>query len=223
VTRVMRRRISDIRKTIRSREKEFSLLSCDNWIRINSEIEAQRLHALGVVTFRWNVCENKLFALFWTPLDLPNEEAQVISHDMNLTDVTTRVRALASIKLKKDKKLIAAIKNGLQVFERCRTNRNQLTHFTFVLARESETGPFRLALARTSRKPEYRERVQFADSITDIRRVARDIRQLNAFLRTLERRAAAKIRPRRKIKLKDWPFPRPLPPPELLLAPNRVK
>ncbi len=154
-------------------------------------------------TFRWNVCENKLFALFWTLLDLPPEEAQVISHDMNLTDVVNRVRALASIKLKTDTELIAAIANGLQVFERCRTNRNQLTHFTFVLAQDTETGPYRLALARMSRKPEYRERVPFPDSIKDIRRVARDIRRLNVFLRDVERRAAAKIRPSRLIKLED--------------------
>src|SRR6516162_762864 len=36
----MRRRISDIRKEVRSREKEFNRLRGDNWIRI----EAQKFH-----------------------------------------------------------------------------------------------------------------------------------------------------------------------------------
>jgi hypothetical protein len=45
----MRRRISDIRKEVRSREKEFNRLRRDNWIRINSEIEAQKFHALMIM------------------------------------------------------------------------------------------------------------------------------------------------------------------------------
>jgi hypothetical protein len=216
----MRRPISHIRKEFRDREEEFNLLSRDKWIRTNSEIDAQKLHALGVVTFRWNVCENKLLSLFWTLLDLPPEETQVILHDLSMVEVMRRVKALASIKLKENRELVAAIENGLRVFDSCRINRNQLTHFTFVLARDNDTGPYRLALARMSRKPEYRERVPFPDSINDIRRVARDIRRLNAFLRDVERRAAAKIRPSRQIKLEDWPLPKPLPLPELLWPPK---
>jgi hypothetical protein len=220
----MRQRISDLRKSIRSRENEFALLSHDTWIRANSEIDAQKLHALGVVTFRWNVCENKVMALFWTLLNRPPEEAQIISHDLTMTEVVRRIKALAVIKLKKDKRLVAAIENALEVFDVCRLNRNQFTHFTFSFVSEPSIGPwphrYRLALARKSRKPEYRENVPFPDSIEDIRRVAKDIRRLNGSLRNIERRTFAKIRGSRRIKLRDWPLSAPLSLPELLWPPK---
>jgi hypothetical protein len=218
---VGRQRVSNIRQGLRKRTQEFGLLSNDAWIKANSEIEAAKLHALGVVTFRWNVCENKLFSLLWTLMNRPSEEAQILFHDLSLDDVMRRIEALAALKLKKELRLLAAIKNGVQVFHVCRQNRNQLTHFTFSFVGQLGTSSFRLALARKSRKPEYTQNVPFADTVNDVRRVARDIRRLNAFLRSVERRVAAKMRPSRKIKLRDWPLPQLLPLPKLLWDPNQ--
>jgi len=218
-----RQRVSNIREGLRKRAPEFGQLSNDAWIRANSEIEVAKLHALGVVTFRWNVCENKLFSLLWTLMNRPPEEAQILFHDLSLDDVMRRIEALASLRLKKEPLLLAAVKNGVQVFHACRQNRNQLTHFTFSFVGELGTSSFRLALARISRKPEYRQNVPFADTVNDVRRVARDIRRLNAFLLSVERRVAAKLRRSRKIKIKlrDWPLPQLLPLPKLLWDPNQ--
>jgi hypothetical protein len=107
---VGRQRVSNIRQGLRKRTQEFGLLSNDAWIKANSEIEAAKLHALGVVTFRWNVCENKLFSLLWTLMNRPSEEAQILFHDLSLDDVMRRIEALAALKLKKELRLLAAIK-----------------------------------------------------------------------------------------------------------------
>jgi len=200
-----RRNISGLRNEINERAKEFESLSRDVWIKTNSEIDAPRLHALGVVTFRWNVCENKLYSLLWTLLGLPPEEAQALSYDLNLTGVVSRLKALAKLKLK-DKKLLIAIENALAVFENCRRNRNQLTHFTFSLVKTPNSPRYRLALAGRARKPAYQTSVPFEDSLRDIRQVARDIVKLNSQLMIIERRVAKRMRPTIKIKLRDWPL-----------------
>jgi hypothetical protein len=123
----------DLRR-VRKRIKEFRSLATDPWIKANSEIEAQRLHALGVIVFRWNLSEQKLFHLFWALLDRPESEVVALGHEVNDIGLAARIRALAIGRLSANAKLCDAIENAIDVFEVCRQNRNQLAHFYPVLA-----------------------------------------------------------------------------------------
>jgi hypothetical protein len=50
-------------------------LNVDPWIQANSSpVGAERLHALGVITLRWNMCEYGLFGIFCEVVRLPIEE-----------------------------------------------------------------------------------------------------------------------------------------------------
>ena len=57
-------------------------LNSDQWVATNSPIDAQRLHALGVVIVYWNNCEKELFVLLGEVLGLPLKELWVIAHDL---------------------------------------------------------------------------------------------------------------------------------------------
>ncbi len=124
-----RENLASMLKDLRSRKKQLQPLARDYWIIINSEIEPQKLHALGVITFRWNLCEQKLLALFGSILDCPIEETHVLALELSGPALIARIRLLASTRLKGDDQLIASILNALDVFDVCRRNRNQLTHF----------------------------------------------------------------------------------------------
>jgi hypothetical protein len=200
--------------TVRSQRKELSTLSHDPWILVNSDIEPQKLHALGAISFRWNLSEQKLLQLFGSILNCSVEEAHVLAHEVGALALIARIKVLASTRLKDDDKLVSAITNVLDVYDVCRKNRNQLTHFDLTLV--SETRPWTLALARKSRSPEYRKSEPFPDTIKDLRRVARDVRRLNAQLYLVERCVFRTYNPS---SIWREPLPDKLPIPELLWKP----
>jgi hypothetical protein len=200
-------------KGLRSRSKEFKPLSRDPWIRTNSEIEPQKLHALGVITFRWNLSENKLFDIFGSLLKCSIDDAHALAHDLGDIALIRRIKALASSRIKNEKTL-EAISNVLEVYDICRQNRNQLTHFSVRLvnwATPEATPGFELLRKRK----DYRADIPFSNTIKDIRRVARDIRRLNTQLWGVTLLLNKKSR--------RWmtKFPSPLPLPELLCKPSR--
>jgi hypothetical protein len=206
-------------KAFRSRRERFKSLSRDAWIMVNSDIDAEKLHALGVITFRWNLSENKLKQLFATLLYFLNsEETHALAHGLG-NALTTSIKILATHRIENDTPLMAALTNALDVYEVCRRNRNQLTHFDLTIASDEEGSGRRLALARRGKTPQYRRSVPFPDSINDIRRVARDIRRLNYYFYRLDRHMRAKWKPYRAGLLEEWPLPKILHVPELLWKP----
>jgi hypothetical protein len=92
-------------------------------------------------------------------------------------------------------KLIAAIENALTVYDMCRKNRNQVTHFNIQLALgEERASGFRLV--RKSRKPDTSPtKMPFADKLSDLRRVAKEIRRLNLQLKIVNDGVFLKKRP----------------------------
>ena len=88
-------------RVFRAQWKQLPSLSHDAWIKANSEIEPQRLHALGVISFRWNMSEQLLFWLFSELLNLPNREALILGHKLGPIDLSVRIKLLASTRLKR--------------------------------------------------------------------------------------------------------------------------
>jgi hypothetical protein len=168
--------IKDFRQDFRRRRKEFEPLSRDPWIKTNSDIEPQKLHALGVITFRWNFSENKLFDMFQALLKLPIEEAHALADGLKNEELVRRIKTLASSRIK-NKKTLELMSNVLDVYDICRQNRNQLAHFNITLETPGSGLRFEVALAR--RRRDYRSELPFPQTVKDIRRVARDIRRLN--------------------------------------------
>jgi hypothetical protein len=167
---------------------EFASLAHDAWIKANSDIEAQKLHMLGVVTFRWNLCEQKLLAIFANLLERGIGETHILAHQVGNVGLMNRIRLLAKVRVTDDNSLVATINNALDVCDICRQNRNQLTHFNLVLASRKNRPRSGFTLARRNRSPEFRKSEPFPDTVQDIRRVARDIRRLNVQLYKIERR-----------------------------------
>jgi hypothetical protein len=174
----MRQDLARDLKPFRARIGQFRALSRDPWIMANSEIDPQRLHALGVISFRWNMSEQLLFALFGQLLNCPEREVLILGHELGHIALMIRVRVLASTRLEDDPKLIAAIDNALDVYDICRQNRNQLTHFNVQIA----LGKERLSgfnLVRKRRKPDtFPVKMPFDDTVKNLRRVAKEIRRL---------------------------------------------
>ena len=212
--------VRDLLKASRSRTKEFQPLSRDPWIRTNSDLAPQKLHALGVIIFRWNLSENKLFVLFADLLRCPIEEAHVLAHELGDVALMTRIKVLAYRRIKNDEQLLDAIANASQVYDVCRQNRNQLTHFGITLVPKDETPrAHMLGLARKTKSPEYQKNIPFPDRVKDLRRVARDIRRLNAQLEKIYHHIRAKWNPGAATELSRSLLSK-LPLPELLWKPH---
>jgi hypothetical protein len=137
-----------------------------------------------------------------------------------------RVRVLASTRLEDDPKLIAAIANALDVYDICRQNRNQLTHFNVQIA----LGKERLSgfnLVRKRRKPDtFPVKMPFDDTVKTLRRVAKEIRRLNVQLKIICDGVFIKTRPDPDAFAKEWSertirvsLLKRLPVPELLWKP----
>lgn len=207
-------------RVFRAQWKQLPSLSHDAWIKANSEIEPQRLHALGVISFRWNMSEQLLFWLFSELLNLPNREALILGHKLGPIDLSVRIKLLASTRLKRRPKLAPLIANALEVYDLCRQNRNQVTHFDvqIALGKERVKG---FNLRRRSRKPDVPRAVPFDDSLQNLRRVAKEIRRLNIQLKIINDGVFAN---KRREGFVTWPKERkqritqlrPLPLPKLL-------
>ena len=174
---------------------------------------------LALLLFAGISSENKLKQLFATLLYfLKIEEIHGLAHELGDIALMTRIKFVAH-RIENDVPLIAAITNALEVYEVCRQNRNQLSHFDMALVPIGEGLQLRLGLTRRGKTPEYRRSIPFPDLIKDIRRVARDIRRLNTYLYRLERHMFAKWKPSEFIQPEQWPLPNTLPLPELLWKP----
>jgi hypothetical protein len=150
-------------------------LGKDEWISNHYPSIAHKLHALGVVSLEWNRCEAGLFWLFSDVVSLPRLECWVLAYELGDIAISERIKALMKFK-KYPLELIASVENVLEVYEICRRNRNQLTHFHVLEYRDD------LALMRISKKVDSPELAQFANTLEDIRRVADEVKWLGVRL-----------------------------------------
>jgi hypothetical protein len=184
----------------------------DTWITAYSSISPKQLHAIGVVAYFWNGCESNLFTLFQTVAGLSHREAWAIAFDMGNIALCQRIRVLAALRFKgRESDLLDLINNALDVYEICRMNRNQLTHFT---AAGYTNGP--IELLRISKKPDAPDATAFAHSLKDIRRVARETKKLGIRLQVMWTDVIVLFNPGKTL---PWPLPKILPLPVSLWTP----
>lgn len=133
----------------------------------------EKLHALGTVTFRWNLAENQLGVLFREVTGLSIELSWIITKDMGDVTIGNKIKeAMKLSKLTKDQ--VLAVEHCLALYDINRENRNQLTHFTI----EAEQGEYVLARkSKTSIKPQ-----SFPNTLGDLRRVADELHQLSWYI-----------------------------------------
>jgi hypothetical protein len=140
----------------------------DPWIAANSEIAAAKLHALGVINYRWNTADVSLKSLLIGLTGAEFFKIWAIIHEMGDRAIST---AASEIMLWSNipQPVVTATEFGLKLYDANRINRNQLTHFAPAQIAGSDLA--RLKGPRFHPQP-------FPDSIEDLRRVASDMADL---------------------------------------------
>jgi hypothetical protein len=99
----------------------------DDWVRRNSEIDPLKLHAIGVIAFAWNQCEQWLFHLYADLAGKEVEEAWTHAKSWDGKRMRDEIRALLpTLSLHLDGYRL--ITNVLDCHERCLDNRNSIVH-----------------------------------------------------------------------------------------------
>lgn len=106
----------------------MSNLDSDQWILTHSPIDPKKLHAMGLANYRWNAAEIGMKAIYtaltrkpWADVwpDIHDERdktlCKAIRKELGDTHFTSEVRA--------------AVLHAIEVYDRNRENRNQLSHF----------------------------------------------------------------------------------------------
>ena len=185
-----------------------NLDSSDPWIAANSPLPADKLHAIGVIAFRWNRCELGLFLLLSAVAKLPRRDVWAMTHDLGDMAMCDRVRTFALFRGYHPDGM-TLISNALTIYDRCRQNRNSIIHaWTISVGRDPP-------LARKSKKGSDPEPIPLPSAISELRRVAEEIGDLETRLWLLDRLL--------QDRMMDGPhtLPEILPLPEILLKPPR--
>ena len=154
-------------------------LEDDPWVRRPSSIP--QIHALGLITYRWNACEQFVPLLFWQISQIDWSMARLITHDMQTPSICDKIiemldqRAIAF-----DTETEEAIRYGMDLFSANRINRNQLTHFLPVAVKQGDAP---LTLLR-NKGPRYPTDALDAD-LASLRRVADEIRACSSYLHSI--------------------------------------
>ena len=145
-----------------------NLDSSDPWIAANSPLPADKLHAIGVIAFRWNRCELGLFLLLSAVAKLPRRDVWAMTHDLGDMAMCDRVRTFALFRGYHPDGM-TLISNALTIYDRCRQNRNSIIHaWTISVGRDPP-------LARKSKKGSDPEPIPLPSAISELRRVADEI------------------------------------------------
>jgi hypothetical protein len=151
-------------------------LADDPWIAANSPLSPERLHAIGLITFRWNECEFWQFQLFRCVSELAQSEAWAFVFDLGDEAISVRIKTLMTIR-EYHKGGRALIENALDIYGYCRQNRNSLAHAWSHGKQNGEA-----ILARKSKKPSDIDPEAFPADLTTLKRVADEIEVLETRL-----------------------------------------
>lgn len=180
----------------------------DEWIKNHSIIDPHRLHALGVVQLWWTQCERHLLLIFCIVFNIPGRTGWIIGHDIGDVSLSNKIaEMLPYTKLADDS--IGSIINYISVYDRCRQNRNMLSHFVPSV----KVGDDLTSAIFVRRKGIKGEKIELPSDLSDLRRVAEEILTLARFSWTLYR-ALDERRMGRNAQL-----PPLIVPPELLAKP----
>lgn len=141
----------------------------DPWINSISSISAERIHAVGVITIRWNQCEFELFHLFREISGLQEAEAWASFCGLRHQEILKKIKGLVEQR-NYHTDLVALIDNVLLFLDNCRVNRNAVAH-----AWTSSMINGEKVLARKSRSRTKMDPIPFPSELLDLRRVADEI------------------------------------------------
>jgi hypothetical protein len=144
----------------------------DAWIVRNSIIAPEKLHALGVMTFRWNVAEASLKVLLINIAQVEFAVIWAIIHNLGNESISESITELLK-RANLPEPVTKAIEHGLKLFDANRINRNQLTHFIPTALVGSDFA----RLKGPSFDPQ-----PLPDDISDLRRVGDDIGRLQTYM-----------------------------------------
>jgi hypothetical protein len=151
-------------------------LSDDPWIaEISDPIDAERIHALGVITLFWNHCERNLWFIFNAIFELHPRIGWILAHDLGDVAICERIKERLKLLNNPGAEVDDLILNALEIYDACRINRNTLTHFT---VRAADDGT--ISFVRTKGPVPIQH--PLPSSLEDIRRVATETKILSQYL-----------------------------------------
>jgi hypothetical protein len=153
-------------------------LSDDPWIAKHSYIDPERLHALGMITLWWNHCERNLYFLFCSIFEVTPRVGWILAHDMGDVAMCDKIKEQLKIH-QLDADMDALIKCCLDVYDKCRQNRNSLTHFT---ASVPPGGKGIVDAVFVRMKGASAQPSPLPSSLEDIRRVAFETHTLSVYI-----------------------------------------
>ena len=152
----------------------------DTWMKLHlRSIGVERLHAIGVIALRWNLCEYALFSLFCEVAQVSEQKGWVLVHKLGDISIVERIHALAVLReFGSDNR--GLIENATAYYDACRMNRNSVMH---AWTRRVDG---QLFLARRSNKIDRLDVEPFASALPDLRRVAEEMETISRRLFVLE-------------------------------------
>lgn len=166
-------------------------LSNDPWIAEHSIIDPERLHALGVITLWWNLCERDLFFIFCHVFGVSSRVGWIIAHDLGDISISTIITEKMKLH-PPDPDIATLIENTLKVYNVCRIKRNTLTHFTGQSPPDDPKNLEKVFFVRMkgpSGKP-----IPIPSSKEDIRQVALEIKTFGIYLWNVHKALAARAK-----------------------------
>ncbi|MER9683497.1 hypothetical protein NKJ23_30075 [Mesorhizobium sp. M0184] len=144
-------------------------MKSDPWIAENSPLSPERLHAIGLITFRWNQCEFWLFLLFCKVSGIDQKDAWALVYDLGDIAICSRIKALLANRVFHADG-VALILNALDAYDINRQNRNTVAHAWTAGQFDGE-----YVLARKSKKIDAIDPSAFKSDLASLRRVAHEI------------------------------------------------
>jgi hypothetical protein len=153
------------------------MLTDDPWIAANSPIEPEKLHAIGVITYKWNTCEIGIRILLDCISNRNIDVTWTETHDIRSSQLMKRVeKTIVASHHKTHVK--EAVLHAVKLYDVNRVNRNQLSHF---LPGASKMG----MEIRNNKTPDFSaifDAPVVRSELSDIRLVAAEIQALITYL-----------------------------------------
>lgn len=139
-----------------------------------SALPAEKLHALGYITFAWNACEYWTGAIFSIVSGIDQSIGRIITHDLGDVGIWKKVREISENK-NHPIDVIDLLNHSSRFYDICRINRNTYVHATGGLI-----GRGGISLIRRKGPKQFGDYIP--DGLNDLRRVCEDLDSLNHFL-----------------------------------------
>lgn len=152
-------------------------LTDDPWIQCHSPIEPEKLHAIGVIAYKWNTCEIGIRILLDCISNRNIDVTWAETHDIRPSQLLKRIEKTISTSYYKPP-VKEAVLHAVKLYDVNRVNRNQLSHF---LPSASRTG-MEIRNNKTSDFSAIFDSPTVRSELSDIRRVAEEIQALITYL-----------------------------------------